>query len=206
MVAAAFAAKVASDAAFVAGVVTGNVAAVAAGGAAVVAAGVAAGGAKVVAAVVAPDPTKIAALVAGTGTGVVAAVVVVTRPRAVTMPIPIARSLARSVARGRAARIARAAVQQLPPIACAVGFARDRRHVRREGRGLVVPGQPPAIDCLERHREVDKDRKSWSLHRPVERLMTKRCWTGGANVVGCEWCGARVRGAAGVVQRRLCVR
>ena len=72
--------------------------------------------------------------------------------------------------------------EKLPLIVCAVGSARDRRLVRREGRGLVVRRQPPAMDGGERHSEVDEHRKPWSLHRPVERfdVMMTKLWCKGA--------------------------
>ena len=92
----------------------------------------------------------------------------------------------------------------LQPCSCrrarAVGSARDLRLVRREGRGLVVRRQPPAMDGGEHHREVDEHRKPWSLHRPVKRVMTKLwckgAWNGGADM---DLCGAQRPQPAGVV-------
>ena len=76
---------------------------------------------------------------------------------------------------------------QLPPSACAVDSARDR--VRREGRGLVVRWEHPAMDCGERDREVDEHRISRSVHRPA---------SGGAIIYGAGQEHARhARAAAG---------
>ena len=157
-------------AAVVTGVVTGNVAAgVAAGGAAGVATFKAALVAVTVAAGIAPEGPKAAALVA---VNVAAGGAAIPVTEGTERFPPVAGGVARAVAGFVTVRVARAPVQ-LPPIACVVGSVRDRRLVRREGRGLVVPREPPAIDCGERHREVDKHRNSWSFHRPVEGLMTK---------------------------------
>jgi hypothetical protein len=156
-------------AAGVTGVVTGNVAAgVAAGGAAGVATLKAALVAVTIAAGIAPEGPKAAALAA---VNVAAGGAAIPLTETQQFP-PVAGGVARAVAGFVTVRVARAPVQ-LPPIACVVGSVRDRRLVRREGRGLVVPREPPAIDCGERHREVDKHRNSWSFHRPVEGLMTK---------------------------------
>ena len=156
-------------AAVVTGVVTGNVAAgVAAGGAAGVATLKAALVAVTIAAGIAPEGPKAAALAA---VNVAAGGAAIPLTETQQFP-PVAGGVARAVAGFVTVRVARAPVQ-LPPIACVVGSVHDRRLVRREGRGLVVPREPPAIDCGERHREVDKHRNSWSFHRPVEGLMTK---------------------------------
>eukprot|EP00964_Phaeocystis_antarctica_P063073 scaffold37830_cov55-Phaeocystis_antarctica.AAC.2 len=90
-----------------------------------------------------------------------------------------------TVRRGRKARVGRAdrpAVAtrshgltvrpQLPPIARAVDFTRDRRFVRRVV-SLVVRFDPPAANFGEHHREVEEHRTSGSmsgsLHRPAPK-------------------------------------